>query len=129
MIKVFISMPMNGRTEDEIRKEAATFFELYKHNNGLSTDECSLISPCAESFEPLKHDVKHTRLGYLARSLGALADCDRCVFVPGWSKAKGCIIEFLVCVCYGIPIIQIDPLIVDELKGTELANIDPDNWF
>ena len=43
-------------------------------------------------------------LYYLAKSLEMLCEADLAYFVDEWNTRKGCILEMLCCIYYGIPI-------------------------
>lgn len=93
MIKLFISQPMRGKTDDEILAERAAAIQCAKDATG---DEVEVI----ESFFQ-GADLTHP-LEYLGESLKLLAKADVAYFAPGWSKARGCLIEHECAEQYGI---------------------------
>lgn len=91
-MKVFISMPMNGKTEEEIRTE----MDGWKESFGFPDSEfIDSIIPGHEEMTPLE---------CLAESIKLLDQADAAFFVKGWEDAKGCRVEHAVCENYGIEI-------------------------
>lgn len=101
MKKLFISQPMNGKTEEEILKEREIAIESAKRNMG--TDEIEVIDSYFEDYNPENGCIP---LKYLAKSLELLADADVAYFVPGWENARGCKIENQAAIGYGITVIE-----------------------
>ena len=97
MTKVFISQPMNGRTEQEILEEREKIFLLAKK----SYPDAELIDSYFDDYKPSTGNVA---LKYLAKSLELLADADVANFAVGWGEARGCEIEDLCAIRYGIEV-------------------------
>lgn len=94
MKKLFISQPMNGRTDEEIKKERA---EILLEVTERLQEPVELI----ESFlEGAPHDARP--LWFLGKSLEMLATADVAYFARGWESARGCCIEHECAVKYGI---------------------------
>lgn len=98
MKKVFISMPMNGKSKKEIQQ----------------TQDDVLISVCNKLNEEIEHvenylqdNEKLSRLECLAENLKRMATADYVVFVEGWENARGCKIERLCAENYGLEIIDV----------------------
>lgn len=100
MTKVFISQPMNGKTEQEILEERANMFQLAKE----SFPDAELIDSYFEDYKPSSGNVA---LKYLAKSLELLADADVAYFTPGWEEARGCRIENECAIAYEIEVHEI----------------------
>lgn len=92
-MKVFVSLPMHGRTDEEIKKEMKRGAEYLK--NFYKNEKVELI----DTFIDLG-DVP--RLAYLGRSIQLMADADLVLFMPGWNGADGCLVEHLTAIRYGI---------------------------
>ena len=91
-IKVFISQPMNGKTDETILKDREKAVE--KVREALGPDkEIEVLDSFIRGYDPEKDGVKAPGLAYLAMSLALLANADIAYFAPGWSTARGCIIE------------------------------------
>ena len=87
-MKVFISMPMKGKTDEQIKTERKAIEE-----------EILLIHPDAEFIDTLiteEYDEKHSGMLYLAKSIELLDQADMVYFAKGWESARGCKIEHLV---------------------------------
>ena len=101
MKKVFISQPMNGLSDLQIRKDRARIIEgLY--NEGYKHDEITVIDTFIEENAP---GNVNSGVWYLGKSLELLSYADIAVFAKGWRNARGCQIEFKCAKEYGIPYI------------------------
>lgn len=93
MIKVFISQPMNGRTEAEIlaEREQAVLYIKQAYPN----DEIEVLDTYFKGYngKPLE---------YIGKSIMMLAQADVAYFCSGWDKARGCRIEYQCAVEYGV---------------------------
>ena len=97
MIKVFISQPMNGKTNDEIKAERE---RAIKEVEKTVSEKVEVID---SFFENAPHDAKP--LWFLGKSLQLLATADIVYFCEGWHKARGCRIEYTSALEYGISVI------------------------
>ena len=100
MKKLFISQPMNGKTEEEIlavRKKAIESAKV------MLNEDVEVIESYFEDYNPDKGCVP---LKYLAKSLELLADADVAYFAKGWESARGCRIENQCAIEYGIDTIE-----------------------
>lgn len=98
MKKLFISQPMNGKTDEEIKKERQDALLQAVATYG---EEVELID---SFFESAPHDAKP--LWFLGKSLELLSTADVAYFASGWESARGCKIEHDCAVAYGISIIE-----------------------
>lgn len=113
---VFISTPMSGKTDEEIRanieKAKAKYLELTGEDirnvsfiNNLDMGERALNAEKedaknsgAEFIEP-----KRMNMWYLGIALNQLSYCDEVIFYPEtWVHSKGCQIEHEVCSKYQV---------------------------
>ena len=106
MKKVFISMPMNGKSRKEIEQ----------------MQDDILISVCNKLNEKIEHiesylDNDLSPLGCLAENLKRMSTADYVVFVEGWQNARGCIIERLCAERYGFEIIDVKPVIKEDINN------------
>lgn len=97
MKKLFISQPMNGKTDEEILAERSTAIEKAREIVG---EDVEVIDTFYTDFAP---DTKP--LEYLARSIKDLANADIAYFAKGWKEKRGCKIEYECAKQYGIKII------------------------
>lgn len=99
MKKLFISQPMNGKTDEEIlaaRKQAIESAEK------LVGEPVEVID---SFFQSAPADAKP--LWFLGKSLELLADADVAYFAPGWEETRGCKIEHTCAVEYNIDRIEL----------------------
>lgn len=97
--RVFVSLPMRGHTDDEIKARQVEIIELLN-----SIDPKTHILTYTLWQEPAPNP--RNQLWYLGKSIQALGDSDFAIFACDWAKAKGCIVERAICSVYGIPIID-----------------------
>ncbi len=93
MTKIFISQPMQGKTDEEIKRVRDTDIELIK----------TVYAEIIDSFIS-ENPPKNSRSGVymLGQSIQLLARADVLFLSAGWDKARGCRIEHSVAVAYGI---------------------------
>lgn len=90
--KVFISQPMNGKTNEEIKAERDILIAKAKERY----DDVEVID---SFFENAPHDA--SPLWFLAKSLELLSSADVVYFAKDWENARGCKIEHLCAIEYG----------------------------
>lgn len=103
MKKLFISQPMDGKTDEEILSERETAIVKAKE---LFGEEVKVIDTFYTDFSL---DAKP--LEYLARSISDLANADVAYFAKGWDEKRGCKIEYECATQYDIPTITDSPQI------------------
>ena len=109
MKRVFLSLPMHGRKDDEVLDE---LLDMQKHleENVFKDEEFyithNMLSEKELDFYDLVDNVKHKRLLYLGAAITKLSQCDYALFAPGWKGANGCQIEYMVCKAYGVKTIM-----------------------
>lgn len=109
-MKVMISQPMNGRTEEQIKEERKRIVDNFEKMhieviNTLFTEEAP--EDC------------NIAVYYLGKSISAMKDIDAIYMCDNWRKARGCLIEHEVARRYGIKI----------LYSNFFDNIEPNNIF
>lgn len=97
-MKIFISQPMNGRTEEEILEERQNLINAIKMSHD---EEIEVIDSYFENYNPTTGNIG---LKYLAKSLEAMADADMVYLTDGLDKARGCKIEHDCAIAYEIPV-------------------------
>lgn len=89
--RVFISVPMNGRTDDQIKQDIqdgkATYLVDHSHEDIEFVD--NYIDEDASA-------IKNPALFYLGESIKRIGTCDDVVFCGDWRSARGCLVERLV---------------------------------
>ena len=97
-MKVFISMPMNGKTKEEIANRMAEIGEMLKTRFPHDT---------IEVLDSLIKDTSNGPVWCLGRSIMIMSQADLVVFDKDWRLARGCKIEFDVCSYYGFRFLEI----------------------
>ena len=97
MVKVFISQPMNGRTDEEILKERQIIKAAYEE---LRRTEIEVIN---SFLKEIPENVANIRVYMLGDSISLMHNADLVLFAPGYVKARGCLVEEQVAYLYGIP--------------------------
>lgn len=97
-MKVFISQPMNGKTDEEILAVRTKAIESVYNN---FKEDVEVID---SFFQGAPHDAKP--LWFLGESLKLMAEADVVYFAKGWEDARGCKIEHECALAYGIMIIE-----------------------
>ena len=100
MTKIYISMPMRGRTDENIQK---SFKKVEKLAAILLDDDVVVVNPFkpqqAKSDKiPIRHDVQA-----LGESISLLSLADHAFFVDSTYYYPGCAVERDVCGGYNIP--------------------------
>lgn len=90
-MKIMISQPMRGKTNEQIRQERA---ELVKELEEQGHEVIDTI------FENAPTD-EDTAIYMLSQSIRYIGKVDAVVFMPGWENARGCRIEYEVADNYG----------------------------
>ena len=98
-MKLFISQPMNGKTNEEILKERQNAIDSVKEK--FPGEEIEVID---SFFQDAPHDAKP--LWFLGKSLELLDTADVAYFCKGWENARGCRIENTCAIEYGIEVIE-----------------------
>lgn len=97
MKKLFISQPMNGKTDDEIE---ATRLKAIESAKKKISDEVKVI----DSF--VAGQPWETKpLWYLGKALQMMSEADVVYFTKDWESARGCRIENTCAYEYDIPVI------------------------
>ena len=98
MKRIFISQPMKGLSDEQIKKERQAVIDSIFSKYGKDVEIIDSY------FEGVPVGVKP--LWFLGKSLELLSTADMVFFVNGWESARGCKIEHTVAEEYGIEIIH-----------------------
>ena len=94
MKKLFISQPMNGKSDEEILRQREKAIEEAKKALGEDVEVIeSFVQVAPADARPL---------GCLGKSLELLSTADIAYLAQGWEEARGCRIEHECTVEYGI---------------------------
>lgn len=97
--KVFVSIPMNGSSYEEIKTRMS---EARADAERILGREVILIDSVFTFFE----DSNPVEM--LGRAIQAMAQADYVYFGVGWKNARGCRAEHMVAVSYGMNILHED---------------------
>ena len=98
-MKVMISQPMNGKTEEQIRSERKSVIEKLEKMH---------IEVIDTVFDYNTKNINHVPVYYLAKSIEAMSNVDAVYFMKDWQMARGCKIEREVAHDYKIKILDTD---------------------
>lgn len=102
MKRVFISVPMNSRPIEDIRKDIDEMSEyLYNKIEDIEIVDSLLTQ------EP-QRDYSEPRLYYLGHALVKMAECDIVAFAKGYRNSKGCRVEEQAAIEYGLNRLYLD---------------------
>lgn len=96
---LFISQPMNGKTDSEIKKERSRVIGTVVEDHLQHGEELSIV----DSFftEGYNHPLM-----YLGKSIEKMAEADTAYFANGWENARGCKCENMIAKAYGLRVIE-----------------------
>ena len=100
-IKVFISQPMRGLTDEEIKARREKDIEQIKKR--LAGEKLEFIDSFTEEYTR----AKNSPIAYLGHSIIKLAEADMIAMSVGYDQARGCMIEHQIAKEYGIPVIYL----------------------
>lgn len=115
MKKLFISCPMKGRTEENIRNSMERMHKIAEATFG---EELEVIPSYIEHTPP--KDAKQA-VWYLGESIKKLAEADYFIGIEYETAFKGCITEREIARSYDIPSVYVDISIVMP-DAWEIAN-------
>lgn len=95
-MKAFISQPMRGKTDDEIKVERQKMISVLREKCG---DDVEILDSFFEDFNG-------NALAFLAKSIEVLSRADVAIFAAGWEGARGCCIEHECAVQYGVKVLE-----------------------
>ena len=98
-MKLFISQPMNGKSDEQILAERQHAVVQAHEITG-----CDSIEIIDSFFQDAPVEAKP--LWYLGESIKLLAEADVAYFADGWREARGCKIEHECAIQYGINTIE-----------------------
>ena len=111
MKKLYISCPMRGRTEANIRNSMTRMHKIAEATFG---EELEVIPSFIEGAAPVSNDA---RIWYLGETIKKMSNADYFIGV-GYERAfPGCLIEYEVAINYDIPCTTVD-----------MPHVMPDAW-
>ena len=124
---VFISLPMNGRSDKAIGQRLCSINGAVKkacvEKFGWEWDDIHTIDNFWDHDEP-DHtglEVQNTRVFYLGGALQTMAQADAVYFDEGWEHSLGCQVERFTALKYNIPVlfynVQYGGVVNEEKEG------------
>lgn len=101
MKKVFISCPMRGLTDEEIKARML----------GLKRKLADNMPVTLTFLDSFFGDYDGNAVQFLGKSIELLGRADIALFATGYEEARGCVIEHAVAEAYGISIIYEEDLV------------------
>lgn len=98
-MKVMISQPMNGKSEEQIRSERKQVVEKLNNLHIEVVDTIFTEEPPQEYNQAIY---------FLAKSIKALGEVDAIYFMKNWQMARGCRVERKVAEEYRVKILDTD---------------------
>ena len=90
-MKLMISQPMRGKTNEQIKQERAELVKLLEAEGHEVVDTVFDIAPKGVN----------EAIYFLSKSIEIIGQVDGVVFMPGWNNARGCRIEYQTAIEYG----------------------------
>ena len=119
VMKVMISLPMNGRKTDEIKERIKELKEKFAKYHIEVVD--SFLT------EEANTNLRNQSVFYLGRTIqNFLSDVDAVYFDDGWQKARGCKIERYICEEYDIMILD-DSFFKQKTDKIQIAQYKNEN--
>lgn len=104
MKRIFLSLPMSGKTDIEIEAQIEEMKAEFLLKNPFDDGEEIVFADNLRCsiWKDDEEEARTPSLLYLGEAIRKLAYCDGVYFGEGWTTAKGCMIEMEVCEKYGI---------------------------
>lgn len=104
-MKVFISVPMSGRTDNDVSMEIGLIKDIFMNYISDTNPEetVEFVDNLDNDVDPSRCiDLVNERLLYLGEAIKKMAFCDAVIFAPEWHKARGCEVEYAVASVYDL---------------------------
>lgn len=98
-MRIMLSQPMNGRSEEAIKQEREAIIKILKEKDVEVADTL---------FYDYVPEYINAGVYFLGKSLIELSKVDALLMCDGWEKARGCKIEYETAKAYGIKILYTD---------------------
>lgn len=108
MKTIFISLPIHGKTNEEITKAVNDAEKWWAERNHTCEPATFVDNLYYTPSVPLEPGSKEHRIYCLGVAIQKLGQCDGVIFCPGWRDANGCRVEHSVAFQYGIPIYDME---------------------
>lgn len=103
-MKVMISQPMRGFTEEQIKETRAAAI-AYIEEQGHEFVDSYFEDEWDKPENMTARGVVNIPVAFLSKSIERMSNCDAVLFCPGWSDMRGCRIEHQIALDYGLTIL------------------------
>ena len=83
-MNIYLSLPISGRTTEEVEKE----IEYRKEQLKKERPESNILSP----FDVCKEPIAYSKC--IGLDIMTLLECDAVCMCPGWEASRGCQLEY-----------------------------------
>ena len=105
-MKLYISMPMNGKTPQQITRDRNIAFAKAVSALGIACEAAGYSCGPVEVIDQIHPNAnKVTSLECLGYSIAKMSEADVVYFAEGWEQARGCRIEHECACAYGKQVI------------------------
>ena len=124
MKRIFLSLPMSGRSDQEIQEEIIRMKSLFLLKGNFN-DPVEFVdnSDCNISEDECKR-VYRPNILYLGCAVGRMSICDAVLFSENYERANGCLIEFDICYYYDIPAYRIEGDSIKKLESCDITKYE-----
>ena len=116
MMRVFISQPMHGLSNEEILQRREELIRLL--HKWFQPEPIEVI----DSYTKPENIVNGGRIVMLGHSIQMLSQADAVLFARGWSDSPGCIVEHTVCEQYKIKTLYEDNIPIHLKEDLDFYN-------
>ena len=107
-MKVFLSLPMSGKSDEEIKNDLTYMRKIiFEHpeifgNDAIVTDNFKNEKRVNQIIKDIGQEPKNGALAYLGVAISEMSECDAVLFHPSYNKARGCRVERYVSIEYDL---------------------------
>lgn len=120
-VKVFISQPMRGLSNEEIEKERMNCFAEVGEALQKAGFKDTALEVVDSFFKDAPHDANP--LWFLGEAIKKMSEADIAVFARGWHNARGCVVEHECARRYGV--LMVGTAFTDlSLRGVDVYKLE-----
>lgn len=82
-MKVYISLPISGKDIEEVKARCEEAKALITKDGHVPVSPLDLVT-----------DLNAAYSEHMGRDIAALLECDAVMFLPGWTRSRGCRLEY-----------------------------------
>ena len=120
-MRIFLSLPMAGQTEKEIRDDIEEMKNVIMESGVFDGISIEFVHNLDNDVDPSGcSDLVNEPLLYLGEAIRKMAFCDAIALSRGYNHARGCIVEYEVARQYGLKVYR--AYTVEQMRTKYLAN-------